>query len=99
MPSWATAFVPALVESGLPSDRFASRGSSRKKGRTTRLQQLTAETRTMIFYESPYRVVKTLTQLAEYLGEERSASVSRELSKLYAETVRGTLKELSVHFL
>ena len=96
----ATAFVPALVESGLPSDRFCFEGFlPRKKGRTTRLQQLTAETRTMIFYESPYRVVKTLTQLAEYLGEERSASVSRELSKLYAETVRGTLKELSVHFL
>ncbi len=96
----ATAFVPALVESGLPSDRFCFEGFlPRKKGRVTRLQYLATETRTMIFYESPYRVVKTLTQLVEYLGEERNASVSRELSKLYAETVRGTLKELSVHFL
>jgi 16S rRNA (cytidine1402-2'-O)-methyltransferase len=96
----ATAFVPALVESGLPSDRFCFEGFlPRKKGRVTRLQQLATETRTMIFYESPYRVVKTLTQLAEYLGEERSASLSRELSKLHAETVRGTLKELSAQFL
>ncbi len=96
----ATAFVPALVESGLPSDRFCFEGFlPRKKGRATRLQQLATETRTMIFYESPYRVVKTLTQLAECLGEERSASLSRELSKLHAETVRGTLKELSAHFL
>jgi len=95
----ATAFVPALVESGLPSDRFCFEGFlPQKKGRQTRLRQLASETRTMIFYESPYRVIKTLTQLAENLGEEREASVSREISKLHAETVRGTLRELVIHF-
>lgn len=95
----ATAFVPALVESGLPSDRFCFEGFlPPKKGRQTRLKQLTDETRTMIFYESPYRVVKTLGHLAEHLGGERQASVSREISKLYAETVRGTLESLFNHF-
>lgn len=96
----ATAFIPALVESGLPNDRFCFEGFlPQKKGRQTRLQQLANETRTMVFYESPYRVVKTLTQLGESFGEERNASVSREISKLHAETVRGTLKELIVYFL
>ncbi|MDD2327331.1 MAG: 16S rRNA (cytidine(1402)-2'-O)-methyltransferase [bacterium] len=95
----ATAFVPALVESGLPSDRFCFEGFlPQKKGRQTRLRQLTEEHRTMIFYESPYRVVKTLAQLAEYLGGDRLASVSREISKLYAETVRGTLESLISRF-
>lgn len=95
----ATAFVPALVESGLPNDRFSFEGFlPHKKGRQTRLKRLAEEDKTMIFYESPYRVVKTLTQLSEYLGNERLASVSREISKLYAETVRGTLIELVSHF-
>ncbi|MFA5651361.1 MAG: 16S rRNA (cytidine(1402)-2'-O)-methyltransferase [Proteiniphilum sp.] len=95
----ATALVPALVESGLPGDRFCFEGFlPPKKGRQTRFRQLASETRTMIFYESPYRVIKTLTQLAENLGEEREASVSREISKLHAETVRGTLRELVIHF-
>ena len=95
----ATAFVPALVESGLPNDRFCFEGFlPQKKGRQTRLKQLAEEDRTMVFYESPYRVVKTLTQLAEYLGDEREASVSREISKLFAETKRGTIKELIIFF-
>lgn len=95
----ATAFVPALVESGLPCDRFCFEGFlPQKKGRQTRLHQLAEESRTMIFYESPYRVLKTLTQFAEYFGNERHASVSREISKMYAETVRGTLEELISHF-
>lgn len=95
----ATAFVPALVESGLASERFCFEGFlPQKKGRQTRLKQLADESRTMIFYESPYRVVKTLTQLADILGSDRPASVSREISKLYADTVRGTLGELISHF-
>lgn len=95
----ATAFVPALVESGLPNDRFCFEGFlPHKKGRQTRLKQLAEEERTMVFYESPYRVVKTLTQFAEYLGDERAASVSREISKFFAETKRGTLKELIIYF-
>ena len=95
----ATAFVPALVESGLASDRFCFEGFlPQKKGRQTRLKQLSDESRTMIFYESPYRVVKTLSQLAENMGDDRPASVSREISKLYAETLRGTLGELISHF-
>ncbi len=95
----ATAFVPALVESGLPDDRFCFEGFlPPKKGRQTRLKQLEAESRTMIFYESPYRVVKTLSHLAGYLGADRAASVSREISKIYAETVRGNLGELVAHF-
>ncbi|WP_298652075.1 16S rRNA (cytidine(1402)-2'-O)-methyltransferase [uncultured Proteiniphilum sp.] len=95
----ATAFVPALVESGLPAERFSFEGFlPQKKGRQTRLKQLAEENRTMIFYESPYRVVKTLSHLAENLGDDRAASVSREISKVYAETVRGTLGELIAHF-
>lgn len=95
----ATAFVPALVTSGLPNDRFCFEGFlPQKKGRQTKLKSLAAESRTMIFYESPFRIVKTLTQLAEVLGTERRASVSREISKLYEETVHGTLTELAEHF-
>lgn len=95
----ATAFVPALVESGLPNDRFCFEGFLLpKKGRQTRLKELSEETRTMVFYESPYRVLKTLTQLSEYFGAEREASVSREISKLFAETIRGTLDKLIHHF-
>ena len=95
----ATAFVPAVVASGLPNDRFCFEGFlPQKKGRMTRLQALAEEHRTMIFYESPYRLVKTLTQLAEYFGTERQASVSREISKVHEETVRGTLDELAKHF-
>jgi 16S rRNA (cytidine1402-2'-O)-methyltransferase len=91
----ATAFVPALVNSGLPADRFVFEGFlPQKKGRQTRLKELAGETRTMIFYESPFRIVKTLTQLAEFLGQERRASVSREISKLHEQTLRGTLNEL-----
>lgn len=95
----ATAFVPALVMSGIPNDRFCFEGFlPQKKGRQTRLKELSEETRAMVFYESPYRVVKTLTQLAEYLGNDRYASVSREISKIYAETIRGTLSEVIAHF-
>ena len=95
----ATAFVPAVVASGLPNDRFCFEGFlPQKKGRMTRLQALAEEHRTMIFYESPYRLVKTLTQLAECFGAERQASVSREISKVHEETVRGTLDELAKHF-
>ena len=95
----ATAFVPALVSSGLPCDRFAFEGFlPQKKGRQTRIESLREETRTMVFYESPYRLVKTLQQLAEVFGQERQASVSREISKVHEETVRGTLQELVEHF-
>jgi 16S rRNA (cytidine1402-2'-O)-methyltransferase len=95
----ATAFVPALVDSGLPCDRFCFEGFlPQKKGRQTRLKALTTETRTMVFYESPYRLLKTLTQLAEYLGAERQASVTREISKVHEETVRDTLAGLAAHF-
>lgn len=95
----ATAFVPALVNSGFPSDRFCFEGFLPvKKGRKTKLEQLSGETATLIFYESPYRVVKTLTQLGEAMGEERQVSVSREISKLHEETVRGSLKEVIAHF-
>lgn len=95
----ATAFVPALVDSGLPCDRFCFEGFlPQKKGRQTKLTELAAETRTMIFYESPFRVLKTLEQLAEYLGSDRKASVSREISKKFEETVRGSLAELVQHF-
>lgn len=95
----ATAFVPALVTSGLPNDRFCFEGFlPQKKGRMTRMQALAEEQRTMVFYESPYRLVKTLTQLAEVMGVERRGSVSREISKLHEETVRGTLEELIKHF-
>ncbi len=95
----ATAFVPALVDSGLPNDRFCFEGFlPQKKGRQTRLKELATESRTMIFYESPFRLVKTLTQFVEYFGEEREVSVSRELSKLHEETVRGSLREVIAHF-
>ncbi|NLX81005.1 MAG: 16S rRNA (cytidine(1402)-2'-O)-methyltransferase [Proteiniphilum sp.] len=95
----ATAFVPALVMSGLPNDRFCFEGFlPQKKGRQTRLRELANESRTMVFYESPYRVVKTLTQLSEHLGGDRSASISREISKMFEETLRGTLLELILHF-
>ena len=95
----ATAFVPALVNSGLPCERFTFEGFlPQKKGRQTRIQQLCEEPRTMIFYESPYRVVKTLEELATAFGGDRRASVSREISKLHEETLRGTLDELAAHF-
>ncbi|MDR0938337.1 MAG: 16S rRNA (cytidine(1402)-2'-O)-methyltransferase [Mediterranea sp.] len=95
----ATAFVPALVDSGLPNDRFCFEGFlPQKKGRQTRLKELADERRTMVFYESPYRLLKTLTNLAEACGGERRCSVSREISKLHEETVRGTLDELVAHF-
>jgi len=95
----ATAFVPALVNSGLPTDRFVFEGFlPPKKGRLTRLQLLAEESRTLVFYESPHRLSKTLGQLAEHFGEDRQASVSRELSKLYGETLRGSLRELLEHF-
>lgn len=92
----ATAFVPALVDSGLPLDRFAFEGFLPvKKGRQTRLISLAEEGRTMVFYESPYRLARTLTQMCEYFGAERMASVSREISKIHEETRRGTLGELA----
>lgn len=94
-----TAFVPALVSSGLPNDRFCFEGFLPiKKGRQTRLKQLVEEKRTMIFYESPHRLLKTIEEFITYFGAERQASISRELSKLYEETIRGTLAELKLHF-
>jgi len=94
-----TAFVPALVNSGLPSDRFTFEGFlPHKKGRQTRLIELKEETRTMVFYESPHRLIKSLEQFAEYFGADRQASVSRELSKMFEETARGTLQEIIAHF-
>jgi 16S rRNA (cytidine1402-2'-O)-methyltransferase len=94
-----TAFVPALVCSGLPSDRFCFEGFlPQKKGRQKRLSALAAEERTMIFYESPFRIVKTLEQLAAVLGTDRKASVSREITKKFEETLRGTLDSLAGHF-
>lgn len=95
----ATAFVPALVVSGLPNEKFCFEGFLPvKKGRQTRLKELAAEPRTQIIYESPFRVLKTLTQLAEYMGSGREVSVSREISKKFEETVRGTLKDVIAHF-
>ena len=95
----ATAFVPALVNSGLPNEKFCFEGFLPvKKGRQTRLRELAAEKRTIVFYESPFRVLKTLKELSEVMGAERQVSVSRELSKLYEETVRGTLEEVIAHF-
>lgn len=95
----ATAFVPALVNSGLPCDRFFFEGFlPPKKGRQTKLKQLSELTHTMVFYESPYRLVKTLEQFAEYFGKDRNASVSREISKMHEENARGTLEELIAHF-
>jgi len=95
----ATAFVPALVKSGLPNDKFVFEGFlPQKKGRKTRLEFLAQEERTMIFYESPHRLVKTLEQFAVQFGEERQASVSRELTKLFEETINGSLKEIISYF-
>ncbi len=95
----ATAFVPALVNSGLPADRFIFEGFlPQKKGRQTRLEFLKEMPCSVIFYESPHRLLKTLEQLAQHFGEDRNASVSRELTKIYEETVRGTIRELITHF-
>ncbi len=95
----ATAFVPALVNSGLPNDRFVFEGFlPLKKGRQTRLQELAEESRTMVFYESPHKLLKTLGQFVDYFGADRPVSVSRELTKLYEETIRGTLSEVLEHF-
>lgn len=95
----ATAFVPALVISALPCDRFSFEGFlPQKKGRATKIASLKDESRTMIFYESPYRVVKTLSQFAETFGPDRPAAVCREISKIHEECVRGTLAELIEHF-
>jgi 16S rRNA (cytidine1402-2'-O)-methyltransferase len=95
----ATAFVPALVNSGLPNDKFVFEGFLPvKKGRQTRLLFLAEETRTMIFYESPHKLIKTLGHFTEYFGEDRSVSVSRELTKLFEETIRGTAKEVLEHY-
>lgn len=95
----ATALIPALVNSGLPSEKFCFEGFlPQKKGRQKRLQELSEETRTMVFYESPFRLDKALGQFAESFGEERRATVSREISKMHEETVRGTIKQLIEHF-
>ncbi|WP_291527965.1 16S rRNA (cytidine(1402)-2'-O)-methyltransferase [Bacteroides sp. UBA939] len=95
----ATAFVPALVASGLPNEKFCFEGFlPQKKGRMTRLKMLSEERRTMVFYESPHRLVKTLMQFAEHFGTDRQVSVSREISKVHEETTRGTLSELIEHF-
>ena len=91
--------MPALVNSGLPNDRFVFEGFLPvKKGRQTRLKLLAEETRTMIFYESPHKLIKTLTQFMEYFGADRPISVSRELTKLYEETIRGTVNEILEHY-
>lgn len=96
----ATAFVPALVNSGLPNDRFVFEGFlPLKKGRQTRLKQLSEESRTMVFYESPHKLIKTLSNFTDYFGADRPISVSRELTKMYEETVRGTAQEVLDHFL
>ena len=95
----ATAFVPALVNSGLPNDKFVFEGFLPvKKGRQTRLKILSDEARTMVFYESPHRLVKTLQQFVEYFGADRKVSVSREISKMFEETIRGTAAEVVLHF-
>ncbi|MDO4497566.1 MAG: 16S rRNA (cytidine(1402)-2'-O)-methyltransferase [Bacteroidales bacterium] len=95
----ATAFVPALVQSGLPNEKFCFEGFlPQKKGRETRIKTLSTEPRTLIFYESPYRLVKTLQQLASYFGEERPAAVAREISKKFSETRHGSLAELIEYF-
>ena len=95
----ATAFVPAFVSSGLPCDRFAFEGFlPQKKGRQTKLQSLKDEERTMIFYETPFRLVKTLQQFAEVYGGDRQVSVCREISKVHEESVRGSLDEVIAHF-
>lgn len=95
----ATALIPALVQSGFPCDRFCFEGFlPQKKGRTKRLQELAQESRSIIFYESPFRVVKCLEQLGEIFGQERKVSVSRELTKKFEQTVRGTIAEVTKHF-
>jgi len=95
----ATAFVPALVNSGLPNDKFIFEGFLPvKKGRQTRLTLLSEESRTMIFYESPHKLIKTLTNFCEYFGEDRPVSVSRELTKMYEETIRGSAKDVLNHY-
>ena len=95
----ATAFVPALVMSGLPCDRFSFEGFlPQKKGRQTKLTTLAQEQRTMVFYESPYRLLKTLQQFSEFFGQDRQACVCREISKVHEEAVRGSLGELLAHF-
>jgi 16S rRNA (cytidine1402-2'-O)-methyltransferase len=95
----ATAFVPALVNSGLPNDKFFFEGFlPHKKGRQTRLKELAESSYTIVFYESPHRLLKTISQLMEFFGEERKASVSREISKLHEENAHGTLKEIHEHF-
>lgn len=95
----ATAFVPALVNSGLPTDSFVFEGFLPvKKGRQTRLKRLAEEDRTIILYESPHRLLKTLEEFEIFFGSDRQASVSRELTKMYEETVRGTINEIKIHF-
>ena len=95
----ATAFVPALVNSGFPTDRFVFEGFlPPKKGRQTRLIQLAGESRTLVLFESPHKLLKTLIQLKEYFGSDRPISVSREISKIHEETIRGTIEELIGHF-
>ena len=95
----ATAFVPALINSGLPSDKFIFEGFLPvKKGRQTRLKLLAEEQRTLIFYESPHKLLKTLGQFVDYFGTERAISVSREISKLHEETIRGTISEVLAHY-
>ncbi|MBR0274214.1 MAG: 16S rRNA (cytidine(1402)-2'-O)-methyltransferase [Bacteroidaceae bacterium] len=95
----ATAFVPALVASGLPCDKFCFEGFlPQKKGRQTRLTQLATEPRTIVFYESPHRIVKALTQFVEVFGAERPAAACREISKVHEEIIRGTLSEILAHF-
>lgn len=95
----ATAFVPALVNSGLPNDKFVFEGFLPvKKGRQTRLLLLAEETRTIIFYESPHKLIKTLGHFCEYFGKERQVSVSRELTKMFEETIRGTAKDVLEHY-
>lgn len=95
----STALIPALVASGFPSDRFVFEGFlPPKKGRQTRLKELATETRTIVFYESPHKLIKTLDQFCEVFGPERSVAVSRELTKLYEETIRGSLQEVCEHF-
>lgn len=95
----ATALIPALVDSGFPCDKFCFEGFlPQKKGRQTLLKGLAEEHRTMIFYESPFRVVKTLTQMSEFFGEDRECAVAREISKKFEQVVRGTLAEVAAHF-
>ena len=95
----ATALIPALVNSGLPNDKFCFEGFlPQKKGRQKRLKELAGEERTMVFYESPFRLDKALSQFAEFFGTERRATVSREISKIHEETIRGTLEQLIAHF-